>query len=509
MRLLTSLSMLVLTNITLLACSQSPPPPPAEPAPKPTASVAKLNPITEIKGTLNTSQQGATFTPCQGERQYWLELSTNDRQLLSRFADNSSVYVEFRGRFSNVSKQAPQADYLAKISPQDWLYMASEGHGCKANIAELSAQGNEPGWRIDIEEGKLLLSTMSGSATKTITRSGIDNGTHFWEAGSELQLTVTKQQCLDSMADTIYSYQAQLNYKGKSYQGCARRPFAQQLEQLTGYYQVKLPTASGSGRVVNLSLNGDFSAELQNTYLEQDKSFVEKGYWYPISHSSLALTLSQSSKKQVKSDMLFDWDGRLLHLRNPEQQQQGSVGLSMMKMDGPAVTAANPPKTYQQRSFEPATLLASSDYDPAVEAALKQYFKLHRTELNGTKYQWWKFDLNGDGKDEIITYVDWCGSGGCSLLVFEANDHNHRFLSKTTLVHTPFYLASSSNARWQDLLIEVSGGGATPGLRLLRFDGLSYPLNPSVQPNAPSPAPVSGITFYAESFGKGAGRALN
>ncbi|MPW30304.1 hypothetical protein F9L16_15055 [Agarivorans sp. B2Z047] len=508
MRLVKTLSLAIFSCITLLGCSQTPPPEPPKKV-EPVKVPVKLNPLTPLKGSLTLSAPGAIFTPCQGDKQYWVELSSADKQVLGRFANNASIYVELMGRFANVGKQAPQADYLAKITPDEWQYLASEGPGCKLDIAELSAWGNEPGWRIDIEDNKLLLSTLSGAANKTITRSGIDKGLHYWQAGSELYLSVSKQQCLDTMADSVYSYSAELTYKGKIYQGCARRPFQQNVEQLAGYYKVKLPTASGSGRVVDLSLNADFSAELQNTYLEEEKTFSEKGYWYPLNDSSLALTLSQSNHQQVKSDMIFDWDGRLLRLRNPESQQQGSAGLNMMKMDGPAVALGTSKKVYHQRTFEPATLMASSDYDPEVEAALKQYFKLHRTELNGTKYQWWKFDLNGDGKDEIITYVDWCGSGGCSLLIFEAKDNSHRFLSKTTLVHSPFFLATSSNARWQDLLLEVSGGGATPGLRLLRFDGLSYPLNPSMQPEAPQPAPVSGITFHAEAFSKGAGRALN
>ncbi|GDY25291.1 membrane protein [Agarivorans sp. Toyoura001] len=509
MRFVKVLGIATVSCISLFACSQTPPPAPPKKV-EPVKVAIKLNPATQLTGQLQLNKQGAIFTPCQGSSQYWVDFSSADKQLLERFADNSQLHVEMMGRFDNVSKQAPQADYIAKIVPESWQYLASEGPGCEFSVSELSAWGNEPSWRIDVEENKILLSTMSGAANQAITRSGIDKGVHFWQAGADLYLSVTKQQCMDTMADSVYSYTAELTYKGKVYQGCARRPFEQHVDLLAGYYQVKLPTASGSGRVVDLTLNGDFSAQLQNTYLEQDKSFVEKGYWYPLNQTSLEFTVSQSRNQQVKSDMIFDWDGRLLRLRNPESQQQGSAGLNMMKMNGPAMAHnSKTKKTYHQRSFEPATLKASSEYDPEVEAALKQYFKLHRTELNGTKYQWWKFDLNGDGKDEIISYVDWCGSGGCSLLIFEAKDNNHRFLSKTTLVHTPFFLATSSNARWQDLLIQVSGGGATPGLRLLRFDGLSYPLNPSVQPEAPSPAPLSGITFQAEAFSSGAGRALN
>jgi len=508
MRLLQLLGTAIIGSITLAACSSSPKPTPAPKKVEPVKVAVKLNPATPLKGQLSLKQQTAIFTPCGGDTQYWVELSASDRQLLQGFAKPSQGYAEFSARFDNVSKQAPQADYPAKVIPLEWQYVAAEGPGCQKEIDELSAWGNEPDWHIDIQANQIKFSTPSSSVSKTISRSGIDQGLHYWQSGDELLLEVQQQRCLGSMVNSVYSYTAKLNYKGKSYQGCARRPFTQDIAALAGYYQVKLPTASGSGRVVDLSLNSDFSAELHSSYLEQDKTFTEKGYWFPVNDKQLMFTVSQSRQQQIKSSMVFNWDGRLLKLQNPEQHQQGSVGLNMMKMSGPAVAVTSPANSYTERSFEPASLIASSDYDPQVEAALKHYFKLHRTELNGTKYQWWKFDLNGDGQDEIITYVDWCGSGGCSLLIFEGHNNGWRFLSKTTLVRSPFFLASSSHARWQDLLLEVSGGGAKASLRLLRFDGLSYPLNPSLQPEAPQPAPLSGVTFHAEAFGQGAGRAL-
>lgn len=508
MRLIQLLGTTIIGSMTLTACSSSPEPTPVPKKVEPVKVAAKLNPATPLKGQLNLKKQSATFTPCGGETQYWVELSASDRQLLQGFAKPSQAYVEFSARFDNVSKQAPQADYPAKVIPLEWQYVAAEGLGCQKEIDELSAWGNEPDWHIDIQANQIKFSTPSSSVSKTISRSGIDQGLHYWQSSDELLLEVTQQRCLGTMVNSVYSYSAKFSYQGKNYQGCARRPFTQDIAALAGYYQVKLPTASGSGRVVDLSLKPDFSAELQTTYLEPQKSFTEKGYWFPINNKQLSFTVSQSGQKQVKSSMLFNWDGRILQLQNPASHQQGNVGLNMIKMSGPAVASSSPNNSYTARSFEPATLLASSDYDPQVEAALKHYFKLHRTELNGTKYQWWKFDLNGDGQDEIISYVDWCGSGGCSLLIFEGKDNRWRFLSKTTLVRTPFYLARSSHAHWQDLLLEVSGGGVQAGLRLLRFDGLSYPLNPSMQPEAPQPAPLSGVTFHAEAFGQGAGRAL-
>lgn len=93
-------------------------------------------------------------------------------------------------------------------------------------------------------------------------------------------------------------------------------------------------------------------------------------------------------------------------------------------------------------------------------------------------------DLNQDGQDEAVVLLkgqDWCGSGGCTMLIFQGRPHQQfDFLSKTTLVDTPVYSTTYMHNGWKQLLVYSRKHGQV----MLKFDGNQYPLNPSLLPVA-------------------------
>nr|MCC4820403.1 hypothetical protein [Vibrio lentus] len=101
------------------------------------------------------------------------------------------------------------------------------------------------------------------------------------------------------------------------------------------------------------------------------------------------------------------------------------------------------------------------------------------------------------GKEELFAQLDWCGSGGCTLLIFENHQDNWRFNSRVTLVKGDIRLGKSQNHGWQDLIFNVSGGGATPAKHTLSYSGVSYPLNPNVAPVADD-ADISDVVLFAD-----------
>ncbi|TCM61429.1 hypothetical protein EC844_12827 [Acinetobacter calcoaceticus] len=90
-------------------------------------------------------------------------------------------------------------------------------------------------------------------------------------------------------------------------------------------------------------------------------------------------------------------------------------------------------------------------------------------------------DLNADGQVDAVVLLqgqEWCGSGGCTLLVFKGMPHEKfELLSKSTVVNTPIYQLSSSRNGWSDLSVYSRGTGQV----LMQFNGQAYPLNPSLQ----------------------------
>lgn len=136
------------------------------------------------------------------------------------------------------------------------------------------------------------------------------------------------------------------------------------------------------------------------------------------------------------------------------------------------------------RELTAAKIPSSADFNPKVDRAIREYFRMHKTDPTGTRYRWLTYDLNGDGNKELLAQLDWCGSGGCTLLIFENHEQKWRFNSRITLVRTPINLGKNASESWQDLVMFVSGGGAVPNQHILQHNEVSYPLNPSVAPVA-------------------------
>lgn len=94
-------------------------------------------------------------------------------------------------------------------------------------------------------------------------------------------------------------------------------------------------------------------------------------------------------------------------------------------------------------------------------------------------------DLNSDGKKEVLVYVvgrNWCGSGGCPLIILTPEASSYRVVTKTTVTRTPIRVLDGTSSGWRNLGVGVSGGG-TPGYEAeLSFDGNSYPRNPTAPP---------------------------
>lgn len=94
-------------------------------------------------------------------------------------------------------------------------------------------------------------------------------------------------------------------------------------------------------------------------------------------------------------------------------------------------------------------------------------------------------DLNGDGADEAIVHLYssyFCGSGGCNTFVLTPAGPMWSEVGNISVSRMPIGVADTSTNGWQDLTISVSGGGRESGVALLKFDGETYPSNPTVAP---------------------------
>ncbi|SHM48479.1 hypothetical protein [Flavobacterium xinjiangense] len=116
-----------------------------------------------------------------------------------------------------------------------------------------------------------------------------------------------------------------------------------------------------------------------------------------------------------------------------------------------------------------------------VRLTLKNIFKedLEKNWINETsrKFIFFEYDLNDDGKKEILVGLTgsyFYGSGGCTQYIL---DNQGNVISKFTVANNPVVIDTHKSNGWKDLII-YSGGKN----RLVKFNGKKYPSNPSMQP---------------------------
>ncbi|MDP4549372.1 hypothetical protein Q9251_00590 [Alkalihalobacillus macyae] len=141
--------------------------------------------------------------------------------------------------------------------------------------------------------------------------------------------------------------------------------------------------------------------------------------------------------------------------------------------------------TQLERELSEVTYFKSeTKKDATLEEALAKEFDLKKG-TDSIRYYYNKVDLNDDQTPETFVYLVGpmvCGTGGCSALLLEENDEGYTVKSRFSLVRTPVIIQYETTNGWKDILMYVTGGGIEPAYHKLKFDGETYPSNPSVQP---------------------------
>lgn len=144
--------------------------------------------------------------------------------------------------------------------------------------------------------------------------------------------------------------------------------------------------------------------------------------------------------------------------------------------------------------------------DPELERAFSKEFGIKRGE-DKVRYYYNRIDLNGDEIPETFVYLigpALCGTGGCSGLVLERANSGYEVISRFSLVRTPVIISEVKTNGWKDIIMYVAGGGIEPSYRVLKFDGETYPLNPSIQPEVESEN-IKGIGIISDDITENTG----
>jgi hypothetical protein len=103
-----------------------------------------------------------------------------------------------------------------------------------------------------------------------------------------------------------------------------------------------------------------------------------------------------------------------------------------------------------------------------------------------TRYAAGFVDLNGDGTPEAIVHLmgrAWCGSGGCTTLILVLSNGRWEIVTKITITRPPIRVLKERSNGWLNIGIWVRGGGVQAAYEAeLRYNGKTYPTNPSTPP---------------------------
>lgn len=116
--------------------------------------------------------------------------------------------------------------------------------------------------------------------------------------------------------------------------------------------------------------------------------------------------------------------------------------------------------------------------DNPLRSAVESY--LRSLSLKESRPAWFAFSfvgLTGHGRQAVVylTGTDWCGTGGCTLLVLAPWGSSYKVLSRIPAVRPPIRVLESKSNGWHDLSVWTSGGGIQRGYEgIVRFDGKNY-----------------------------------
>ena len=151
-------------------------------------------------------------------------------------------------------------------------------------------------------------------------------------------------------------------------------------------------------------------------------------------------------------------------------------------------------------SFSGATQ-AQTSTNPVLIKALETYIEKEGANPKETKYQIAEIDLNGDKKKDALVLLQdsyWCGTGGCSMLVFTNKNNNFKLISAISLVREPVIISETKTKNWRDIIVHVSGGGGESKNVALKFNGSTYLTNPSLLKPLATNAKIQGTTVFSD-----------
>ena len=212
------------------------------------------------------------------------------------------------------------------------------------------------------------------------------------------------------------------------------------------------------------------------------------------SKGRMTLEFSVPRYNSMPDDKLEDQATRIARFawkNHPDSMRVNSVRVVFLKRTGISIVSMVESKGYDFTAAELA-VAPSATSPPAPVDALSAAVRKQVDVAAGAEapaFSSARVDLDDDGTEDAIVLMsarDFCGSGGCTMMIFHGTKDGFSFVSHSTITNEPIRVLQEKGHGWHTLAVRVRGGGLEPGDVLMVFDGTGYPLNPSMQPAAAS-----------------------
>ncbi|MEI6896743.1 MAG: hypothetical protein V5786_04525 [Psychromonas sp.] len=469
--------LLLLAPLLLIACSVTPPV-----VEKQATAMIKTDFSTilsaNFRGQFSFSNSKGYFKGCNNNEALSVETNVALTHIYGKITStpDTPVYIEFSGEITFSKSFEKQSEPVIRIDKIHHMASAKSSLQCAKPITNFvfKAQGDDPYWRINIDNEQLLFSSKASNQAYNVKISRITttqiNTIHATnEKEQNLTLTIQPAHCFSSNSNEYWGYSTIVSTLTEEYRGCGEPGWPIEEQPYSGDY-----LSTSNNITTDLILNANYTVEYKQTIA--GKETLKSGFWKTHSAKKVVVMLTKEGNNNIRQELILQRQKRSLSTSEVNHNNiiKPIVGERLIFTK---ITANEGVETIkvnsENRTFVAQNINPDTDIDMSIQKALYHYFNLHRTDPKNTKFRAVKYDLNGDGFDDAIVLLDWCSDEhACEMLIFEGNKEGYQFTSRTARIHTPIIISKAQNYLWQSLLVKREMQWL-----LLKFDGVSYPIN--------------------------------
>ena len=349
-----------------------------------------------FRGQLRYKNNKPYFQSCDDPQQYQVIAEAQLKEVYKKIDDNKDdpVYIEFTGQIIFPKNKRSKTSVVVDLDHINHMASTKTSLQCAKAIDTFSfkAKGNDPYWRINIHDNKLFFATKASNQSYTVTKSTIESTkqrklTAIKSDGQTLSLKIEPGDCYVPENKEYWGYITVVESIHGKFSGCGELGQLTSDQSFTGEYLSQ--SKQHPVQDTNLSLNANHTLEYQ-----QGSQTIKTGFWKSNTPDTVVAMFTKQDSKKIRQEIIFKRNG--LSLSSNEINKDNVLikldeMLSFDKMNGKKVSVEGD-DIQIKRQFTTQSINPVNSIDLAVQKAVRNYFKIHRTDPKDTRFNSVRFD---------------------------------------------------------------------------------------------------------------------